>query len=68
MSVQVARRRHPRSDVWSTILIEKDLLDKLKPHAQQRLITVNELSRRILEAVADDSMVDAVLDDMELPK
>lgn len=41
--------------------------DYLQPHAEARGITVNRLASRILEAIAADEIVDAVLDDKAQP-
>lgn len=46
-----------------TILFDPDLLRGLRPHAARRGTSVNEIARRILHAVIDDELVDAVLDD-----
>ena len=39
------------------------VFDALFPHAQARGITVTELAERLLDVIAHDGMVDAVLDD-----
>lgn len=49
-----------------TIVIPIDVLDELQPHAARRGIHVNKLVRLIVEQVADENMVDAVLDDAEV--
>lgn len=48
-----------------TVVIPTEVLDQLHYAAFVREISVNELVRRIVEAVADDDIVDAVLDDRE---
>jgi len=45
------------------IAIGKDVLEHLRPHAQRRNVTPNELARRLLAQIVDDNMIDAVLDD-----
>ncbi len=60
-----SRRRSPRpaEQTGATVLFSKDVLSRLRPHAIKRQITVNELARRIVEAVVDDNIVNAVLED-----
>ncbi|MCW2309679.1 hypothetical protein [Rhodobium gokarnense] len=41
-----------------------DIVHGLRPHAAKRDVTVNELVRRICDAVIEDMIVDAVLDDL----
>lgn len=48
-----------------TVLFPIDVLESLRPLAEQRGISANELARRIVEAVVDDNLVKAVLDDGE---
>lgn len=47
-----------------TVVIGNDTLEKLARPAAARSISVNELVRRIVETVAEDDLVDGVLDDM----
>ena len=63
-----ARRRSPRNDAVAggagrAVLFDPRLLEQLRPHAIDREISPNELARRIVEAVAGDGLIDAVLDD-----
>jgi hypothetical protein len=51
--------------VGRAALLPSVLLDRLGPHAARRGITVLELLRRILKAVIDGKLVDAVLDDAD---
>lgn len=55
-------RRAPRN-ADRTVLFPAELLDALGPHAERRRCSANELARRIVEAVVDDELVAAVLDD-----
>jgi len=61
------RQRQPRQSeqMGRTVVFPTDILDALKPHAERRSLSVNALARLIVETVADDDMVDAVLDDGE---
>lgn len=65
-----ARRRAPRNDAVAggagrAVLFDPRVLARLGPNAASRGITTNELARRIVEAVACDNLVDAILDDGE---
>lgn len=44
-------------------LVPVELTAAMKPHAEARGVSLAELARRILTAVLDDKIVDAVLDD-----
>lgn len=59
------RRQRPAEANGRTVLFPADILDRLGPAASERHISANELARRIVEAVADDGLIDAVLDDRE---
>ncbi len=48
-----------------TVLFPVDVLESLRPHAEQRGISANELARRIVETVVDENLITAVLDDGE---
>lgn len=63
-----ARRRSPRLSELTgrTVVIPRDVLKSLVPHAAKRGLSVNALVRLIIETVADDEMVDSVLDDLEI--
>lgn len=54
------RMRHRR-----TIAVDRDILDQLEPAAKARGLTVNALVRRLLSEIADDALVESVLDDEE---
>ncbi|WP_375263230.1 hypothetical protein [Palleronia sp.] len=61
-----ARRQRPKRPAEAngkTVLFPNDILDRLRPHAERRGTTQNELARRIVETVIDENMVNAVLDD-----
>jgi hypothetical protein len=57
------RQRRPAEEHGRTVLFPVDILDALRPAAAARGITVNTLARRLVEAVIDDDLIDAVLDD-----
>ena len=63
----VARKRTPRpaETHGRTILFPTDILDALRPHADRRGITVNDLARRIVDVACEEGMIDAILDDLE---
>jgi len=48
-----------------TVPIAKCVLADLKPDADHRDISVPELVRRLIGTIAEDGLVDAVLDDQE---
>lgn len=58
------RRVRPAERNGRTVVFPVDILTALAPHAVARGISVNELARRVVEAVVDDNLVTAVLDDM----
>lgn len=60
-----ARKSRPAERNGRTIVFPIDLLDRLKPHADRRNITVNVLMRRMADHIADDNLVDSILDDAE---
>lgn len=59
------RKPRPAEQMGRTVLFPVDVLACLGPHAAKRGIHVNQLARRIVETVADENIVDAVLDDLE---
>lgn len=68
----VALERHVRtanvrrdSRIRRTLELPQDLVDVMAPFAAARDIGPRELALRILAAVADDGLVDAILDDRE---
>lgn len=64
-----ARKRGQRpSEVHRrTVTVDVDVLDALRPAAEARGLSVNELARRLLATIADEAMTDAVLDDRDRP-
>jgi hypothetical protein len=61
-----ARPRRERSEyqyLGRAVLVPTDVLDALGPHAAKRGVSVNSLARLIICTVADEGMIDAVLDD-----
>lgn len=57
------RPKRPSEALSRTIVVSRDVLDLLQPEADARGISVNELCRRILGAVADDKLTKAIFDD-----
>ena len=57
------RAVRPSERLGRTVVLSIDVLDALRPAAERRKITVAELVRRIVATVADEGMVDAVMDD-----
>jgi hypothetical protein len=43
--------------------VEKDILERLAPHAEARGLTVPHLAGRLLNVIARDGLTDAILDD-----
>ncbi|WP_407496808.1 hypothetical protein [Pseudooceanicola sp. MF1-13] len=60
------RPQRPAEQNGRTVLVPNDILHQLKPAADQRGISVNELVRRLLDTAAFDSLVDAILDEGEI--
>lgn len=48
------------------VLLREHTFDQLGPAADRRCITIEELANRLLEVIADDDLVDSILDD-EVP-
>lgn len=48
---------------WNTIAIDDDTQRALRPHAARRGLTVAQLARDLLVVLANDALVDALLDD-----
>lgn len=63
LEASASRSRVLVSEGYRTIIFSPDVLRRLRPAAAQRDVTVNELVRRIVDAVVDDGLVEAVLDD-----
>ena len=59
------RQKRPVEALSRTIVVSNDVLDLLEPHATKRDMSVNKLCRALLGAIADDGLVDAVLEDPE---
>jgi hypothetical protein len=45
--------------------VAPDLRDLLAPHAAKRHLTINELARDLIDTIAREGLVDAILDDAE---
>ena len=58
-----AHWRRGTSGQQRTVVFPVEVLDQLIRPAADRGIGANELARRIVEAVVDDGLIDAVLDD-----
>lgn len=58
-----ARAKRPAERNGKTVVVPVDILDRLKPHADTRGMTVNRLIRLLLDEITDGDLVDAVLDD-----
>jgi len=58
-----SKYKRPIDLMQRTVRIDNDVLDALRPAAQVRGISVNQLCRRILSTIADDNLVGAILDD-----
>lgn len=54
-----------RQEYRNAVPIDPDTLAALRPHAARRRITVNLLVQQLLMILADDDLVDALLDDDE---
>lgn len=65
---RIKRAERPSETHRRTVAVDTDILDALEPHAAARAISTNELARRILAAVADDNLIDAILDDRDTEK
>lgn len=46
-----------------TVVFDVAVLERLLPHAERRRVSVNALCRDLLQAIVEDRLVDAVLDD-----
>lgn len=57
--------REPKRDLpsWNSVAIDMDTLRALRPHAARRGVSVTQLARELLHVLADDDLVDALLDD-----
>ena len=58
-------RREPELPSWNTVAIDDDVLRALRPHALRRHVSVSQLARQLLQTLADDDLVDALLDDAD---
>lgn len=61
------RAKRPAEVQGKTVVFPIDILDRLRPHADRRGISCNELARRLIETAIDEGMIDAVLDDEVAP-
>jgi hypothetical protein len=59
------QRRETELPSWHTVAIDNDVLRALRPHALRRGLTVTALARQLLATLADDDLVDALLDDAD---
>lgn len=64
-SARRGRPSRPAEELGRTVLFPSDLLNELKPHADRRSVHVNALVRRLIECIADDDLVTAVLGDAD---
>lgn len=60
-----SRAKRPAEEHGRTIVFQVDVLDRLAPHAAKRGITVNSLVRKLIDTIADECLVDSVMDDLE---
>ena len=63
MMTAAPRKKRPVEHLQSKVTVDRVILDLLAPHAAARGISVHHLVRNILYSVADDGLVDAILDD-----
>lgn len=61
----IKRAARPAEQHGRTILFSRDVLDLLRPHAAKRGVHVNSLARLIVYVVAEEGLVDSVLDDLD---
>ncbi|MCW3783567.1 hypothetical protein [Defluviimonas salinarum] len=61
------RATRPSERNGRTVVFPTDALDRLKPHAERREISVNELLRRVVDVIVDDGLIDGILDDLPHP-
>lgn len=54
---------HPRREFANAVPVDPQTLVTLRPHAARRGISVNLLIQQLLMILADDDLVDALLDD-----
>lgn len=57
------RPKRPVEVMSKTIVVSRDTISALQPHADARGVSVNALCRTLLGVVADDDLVAALLDD-----
>lgn len=68
LEASAARRRgdykpRPRREFANVVPVDPDTLAALRPHAARRSISVDLLIQQLLMILADDDLVDALLDD-----
>lgn len=61
LAASSGKRKCGRGDVGS-VQLPRVLLEKLRPHAEARQISVGALVRDLVATIADDDLVKAVLD------
>ncbi|MBL1436534.1 MAG: hypothetical protein COB08_010090 [Rhodobacteraceae bacterium] len=61
--ISSAKRKRQPVELQSTICVDIDVLDALRPAAIARGISVNKLCRNMLSCIANDDIADAILDD-----
>lgn len=59
-------RARPANADCRTIVVPIDTLERLRPYADYRQISVRVLIRRLLDHIADDNLVNSILDDLEV--
>jgi len=59
------RRAKPNGRAKRALVIAADLARDLEPFADRRGVSVQEIVRRLVTAVVEDGIVDAILDDGE---
>lgn len=57
------RQAAPSTAKQHTVCVDNDVLRALRPHAARRNVSVNALVRLLLATIADDDLVNALLDD-----
>lgn len=69
-AARVVRQSQPArsgDQLGRSVLIPFEDYAALRPHAARRAVTVDQLVRALVEVIAQDEMVDAVLDDGGAP-
>lgn len=63
LAASAKRAKRPAERDGRTVVFPVDILDRLRPHADRRGISCNELARRLVDIAAEEGMIDAILDD-----